>query len=196
MTVTRPLVWLGVSAPALWLLVATLMGWLGPNPAETLLHHTGVIAVVLLLVTLAVTPLRRWVGWRQLVRHRRTLGVAAWCYAFAHFLVFAILDWGLELAGIWSEVVERPYITVGFAALVLLTPLAITSTRGWIRRLGRNWRRLHRLVYPAAILAVAHIWWLLATRKVPEISEAIAYAAILAVLLLLRLNRFTRHAPG
>jgi methionine sulfoxide reductase heme-binding subunit len=153
---------------------------LGANPAETILHQTGDWAVYFLLATLAVTPLRRLTGWNWLIKFRRMLGLFAFFYAVVHFASYIAFDQYFDAAAILRDVWKRPFITVGFAALLLMTPLAITSTKGWIRRLGAPaWNRLHQLVYAVGVLAVVHYWWLV--KK--DITWPAAYAAILAVLL-------------
>jgi sulfoxide reductase heme-binding subunit YedZ len=154
------LTWAGALAPAAWLLAGFFLGWLGVNPIEKLTHVTGMSALVLLLVTLAVTPVRRLTGWNPVVQLRRPLGLFAFFYAAMHFSIWAVLDLGFRLEWVWEDIRERPYITVGFTAFLLLIPLALTSTKGWIRRLGRRWARLHTLVYAAAALGVIHFYWL------------------------------------
>ncbi len=163
-------------------------GQLGANPVETLLHHTGLWALRLLLLTLAMTPLQRRLARPWPVHIRRQLGLWCFFYALVHFSLFAVFDLELRLDLLGEELLERPYITVGFSALCLLLPLALTSTRGWQRRLGRGWKKLHRLVYPAAALACLHFLW---KTKVDE-PEAAAYAMILALLLILRLPVWRR----
>ena len=172
----------------LCLLPLLSIGWqigtnsLGPNPVEAVLHATGLWALRLLLVTLAVTPVRRLTGLGWLVRFRRMLGLFAFFYAALHLAVYLVLD--RELA--WSEIVtdlsKRPYIMVGFAAFVLLVPLAVTSTRGWVKRLGRRWQLLHRTVYLIAILGVLHFLWLVKA----DLLEPLIYGAVLAGLLAFR----------
>ena len=169
---------------------------LGANPVETLIHHFGDWALRLLLVTLAVTPLRRLTGWNQAVRLRRMLGLFAFFYASLHLTTYFVLDRSLLLEEILSDLTERPYIMVGFTAFVLLVPLAATSTNAMIRRLGgRRWRALHRIVYVAAIGGVVHFWWLVKA----DVREPFIYAALLALLLILRLPPvvpFLRALPG
>lgn len=152
---------------------------LGADPVAEIEHRLGIWALRLLLATLAITPLRQLTGQPILVRFRRMLGLYAFAYASLHLTAYLALD----LRGYWSlvfdEIVERPYITVGFAAWLLLVPLAITSTTGWIRRLGRNWARLHKAVYAVAALAVLHFWWVVKT----DWREPLLYATILALLL-------------
>lgn len=174
--------WLGALAPAAWLIDGALRGGLGVNPIEKVTHVTGMTTLVLLLLTLAVTPVRRLSGWNPLVGLRRPLGLFAFFYASVHFLIWMGLDLGFRVDWIWEDIVERPYITVGFSAFLLLIPLAITSTKGWIRRLGRRWTQLHRVVYLAAALGVLHFFWIVkADTRLP-----LLLAGILAVLLAAR----------
>lgn len=152
---------------------------LGADPVAEIEHRLGTWALRLLLLALAVTPLRQLTGQPMLLRFRRMLGLYAFAYACLHFAAYLGLDLGGYWAQIFEEIAKRPYITVGFAAWLLLVPLAVTSTQGWIRRLGRNWARLHRLVYAIAVLAVLHFWWIVKS----DIREPLLYATILAVLL-------------
>jgi sulfoxide reductase heme-binding subunit YedZ len=160
-------------------------GALGANPVEAITHETGQWALRLLLATLAITPLRRLSGWAFVAPWRRSLGLLAFGYAALHFATFLALDLGLDLSALGEEVAERPYVTLGFTAFALLTPLAVTSTRGWQRRLGRRWVALHRLVYLAAGCAVLHFLWLVKA----DLGEPLAYAAVLAALLGARWRR-------
>jgi sulfoxide reductase heme-binding subunit YedZ len=172
------------AVPAASLAWTAAFGDLGANPIETATHATGEWALRLLLATLAVTPLRRLLGWSWLAPQRRTLGLAAFAYATVHFLIWSVLDNGLDWAGIVEDIAERPFVTAGFAAFVSMIPLAITSTRGWIKRLGRRWVALHRLAYVAAALAVLHFVWLV--KK--DLREPLVYAAVLGVLLGIRVG--------
>jgi len=166
-------------APAAWLTWRAASGDLGANPIETVEHATGAWALRLLLATLAVTPLRRLAGWHAIAAQRRTLGLFAFGYATAHFLTWSVLDNGLDFAAIIEDIGKRPFVTVGFTAFVLLIPLALTSTRASIRRLGKRWITLHRLVYVAAALGVVHFFWLV--KK--DLRPPLVYAAVLAALL-------------
>jgi sulfoxide reductase heme-binding subunit YedZ len=166
--------------PAGLLLQRFLTDALGANPIETLTHATGDWTLRLLLITLAVTPLRRLTGWHWLVRLRRMLGLYAFFYASLHFLTYVVLDQFFDGWAIVLDVLKRPYITVGFAAFMLLIPLAVTSTNAMVRRLGgRRWQALHRSVYAIALFGVVHYWWLVKS----DLTEPILYALILAALL-------------
>lgn len=159
-----------------------LQDGLGANPVEVMTHETGEWALRCLLLCLAVTPARRWLGWSSLAPYRRSFGLLAATYAVCHFLVFLVFDLALDLTFLTEEILERPYISLGFAALLCLLPLAITSTRGWQRRLGRRWIRLHRLAYLAGGLAVLHFLWLAKA----DLAAPLAHAAVLGLLLGLR----------
>ena len=154
-------------------------GGLGADPVAEIEHRLGTWALRLLLITLAVSPLRQWTGQPQLLRFRRMLGLYAFFYATLHLAAYLVLDLRGYWALVFEEIVKRPYITVGFAAWLLLVPLAVTSTQAAIRRLGRRWGQLHKLVYAIAVLAVLHFWWIVKS----DIREPLLYAAILAVLL-------------
>ena len=170
---------LAILAWQFWDVYSTNSDALGADPVAEIEHRLGLWALRLLMVALAITPLRQLTNKPALVRFRRMLGLYAFAYACLHFSAYLVLD----LRGYWTQVFEdiakRPYITVGFAAWLLLLPLAITSTQGWLRRLGRNWGRLHKLVYAVGVLAVLHFWWLVKS----DIREPALYAAILAALL-------------
>ena len=152
---------------------------LGANPIETLLHACGLWGLRFLLITLTVTPLRRLTGWNWVQRFRRMFGLFAFFYISLHFIIYAVLDQGWNLNAIIEDVVERPYITLGMAGLLLLIPLAVTSTAGMMRRLGRRWTQLHRLVYVIAILGCWHFYW----QVKQDILEPLVYAGILLLLL-------------
>ncbi len=180
-----------LALPALGLLIGALNNSLGPDPADVLVDESGEWALRLLCLTLSVSPLAalcRRVAWLNTVRplhYRRIIGVSTWVYAVLHFLSYSTFLLGWRWAELGEELVERPYITVGFAALLLLTPLAITSTDGMVRRLKRRWKTLHRLVYPIALLVIAHIVWQIRS----DAGEAIIYSVILLALLAWRLRR-------
>lgn len=179
-----------------WSVQRTGSNALGADPVAEIEHRLGLWAIRFLMLTLAITPLRQLTGWNVLIRFRRMLGLYAFAYASLHFAAWL----GLDLRGYWTQVfadiAKRPYITVGFIAWLLLVPLAVTSTAGWIKRLGRNWARLHKAVYAVAVLAVLHFWWLVKS----DIREPALYAGIAALLLGWRawkaIQRRTRSAPS
>ncbi|MFO1372788.1 MAG: protein-methionine-sulfoxide reductase heme-binding subunit MsrQ [Candidatus Competibacteraceae bacterium] len=179
----KPLLFSAGLLPLAWLFWLGFTGQLGANPVETLSHHTGDWSLRFLLLTLAVTPLRRLTGWNGLQRFRRMLGLFAFFYVCLHFGVYLVFDQFFDVQAILRDVAKRPYITVGFASFLLLIPLAITSTNGMIKRLGRNWQRLHRLVYLIGVLGVLHYLWLVKA----DIAEPLFYAGVLSTLLGYRL---------
>ena len=181
----KPAVFVACLAPAALMLWEAMAATLGANPVEALLHRTGDWTLRLLLVTLAVTPLRRWTDWSWPLRLRRMLGLFAFFYAVSHVVVYLWLDRQLAWGEIVIDIAERPYITVGFAAFLILSMLAVTSPRAMVRRLGRRWQRLHRWIYPAAVLGVVHFWWLVKA----DVLEPLVYALILSLLLAVRLFR-------
>src|SRR5450432_4802934 len=157
---------------------------LGANPIEKITHATGDWTLRFLLITLAVTPLRKLLGVPALIRFRRMLGLFAFFYACLHFTTYIWLDKFFDLSEMWKDIAKRKFITVGFAAFLLLIPLAVTSTTGWIRRLGgKRWQALHRLIYVSAIAGIIHYLWLVKA----DIRKPLIYGAILAVLLLYRI---------
>lgn len=164
---------------------------LGANPVEELIHRFGIWGLNFLLITLAVTPLRFLTGRNWLIRFRRMLGLFAFFYILMHFLTYAGLDQRFDLAVILEDIAERPFITIGFIAFLLLMPLAVTSTNRMMKRLGRRWQKLHRLVYVIAVLGVWHFYWQVKL----DTLEPVIYAAILAVLLGYRIwRRYVRSA--
>ena len=180
--VTKPLVFLLCLLPVVHLLAGafSIAGQgLGANPIEEMLHALGRWGLKFLLLTLAITPLRRWTGWNWLIRFRRMLGLFTFFYIVLHFLVYAVLDQGLDIEAIVEDVLKRPYITLGMAGLLMLIPLAVTSTKGMMRRLGKRWQKLHRLVYVIAVVAVWHFYWQVKL----DTLEPTLYALVLAGLL-------------
>lgn len=175
--------WLLALLPAVQIGVGLTRNALGPDPVEALMILTGVWALRLLLLTLAMTPLQRLFGWVWPLMIRRELGLAAFGYGVSHLLVFLVFDQNLDPIAAWQEIVDHPAVWLGMLALTLLLPLALTSTRAAIRRLGANWKRLHRLIYPAAILASLHF----AFQVKADLREPLIYAGILILLLLMRL---------
>ncbi len=187
----KPLVFCVSLLPLVWLCWLAWQDRLGANPVETLSHRTGDWSLRFLLLTLAVTPLRRLSGWNWLLRFRRMLGLFAFFYVCLHLGVYLIFDQFFDPAAILEDIAKRPYITVGFAGFLLLIPLAATSTNGMIKRLGRNWQRLHRLVYLIGMLGVVHYWWLVKA----DISEPLLYAGLLTMLLGYRAWWWNVHSP-
>ena len=157
---------------------------LGANPAEAILHHTGDWVIYSLLLTLAVTPLRRLTKWNDAIKLRRMLGLFSFYYVSLHFLTYIGFDRLFDFSDLAREIAKRPFILVGFLAFLLMVPLAITSTRGWVLRLGgKTWARLHRLIYAIAILGIVHYWWLVKR----DITWPLIFALVLAALLAYRL---------
>jgi sulfoxide reductase heme-binding subunit YedZ len=189
-------VWALGIAPALWAGIRLATGGLGANPIEALLLVSGRWALIFLLIGLAVTPVRRLTGWNRIIKVRRLLGLFAFFYATLHLLMYLVVDQGLAWSFILEDVLERPFITVGFGAFLFLVPLAITSTKGWIRRLGKRWALLHRLVYVATSLGVLHFYW----KVKADTFWPLVAALVLGVLLAFRVSwpaiRPAGHADG
>ena len=171
--------------PFFLLLIRVQQNNLGPDPAQELSIETGEWALRFLLITLALTPLAQLTGEVRFVRQRRMLGLFALFYASVHFLSWMAFILGFRWMAIAEELLERPYITIGFAAYLIILALGVTSPRAMVRRLGKNWKRLHKLIYLAAVLALIHLLWILRT----DIQEAVLYGGILAVLLGYRVFR-------
>jgi len=188
----------GAALPAASLVVAALGDGLGANPVEWVTHATGDWALRFLLLSLAVTPLRRLFGWSWIAPLRRTFGLTAFAYACCHYLVYLGLEHFFEWQLIVEDALKRRYVWAGFAAFLCLASLAATSTRASVRRLGRRWVSLHRLAYLAAALGVIHFLWLVKS----DLREPLLYAAVLTLLLGLRLwfwlarSRARRRAPN
>lgn len=174
-------VYLVLALPPFWYLYLGLTGGLGVEPIKALEHELGELALIFLIIGLAVTPLRRFLG-LNLMKFRRAIGVMTFYYVACHLLVWLVLD-VQDPARIWADIVKRPYITVGMAAFVLLLPLAATSNNLSVRKLGPTWRKLHKLVYPAAVLGAVHFVMLAKGFQI----EPLIYLAIIMVLLALRL---------
>ena len=179
--VWKPLVFVACLLPLALVVgdIFNITGTLGANPVEEILDRFGNWGLRFIMITLAVTPLRKLSGWNWLARFRRMLGLFTFFYVLLHFLTWLVLDQGLLLAAVIEDIAKRPFITIGAAALLLLTALAVTSTNGMRRRLGRRWQSLHNSVYVIAALGVWHYWW----QVKQDITEPAIYAAILAVLL-------------
>ena len=178
----KPLLMLLLALPAVWLIYAAFNDLLGANPAEALTRQTGDWTLRGLCVVLAITPLREITGTPALLRFRRTLGVSTFIYACLHMLCYAWFDQGLVFDDIWRDILKRPFIWLGFAGLLAMLPLALTSFNAAIRLLGvKRWQTLHRLVYAVAVLAVLHFFWMRAGKN--DFAEVAVYAAILGALL-------------
>jgi sulfoxide reductase heme-binding subunit YedZ len=191
----KPLVFVASLLPLAWLLCGAF-GWLdfslGADPVKKLEHECGKWALNFLLITLAITPLRHLANLPHLPRLRRMFGLFAFFYALLHFAVYLSLDLEFNFRTLFTDIAKRPYITIGFVALLLLIPLAVTSTNRMMRRLGRRWQKLHRLVYVIAVLGVWHFYW----QVKRDIREPLIYAGILAVLLIYRRARSRRKATS
>lgn len=179
----KPFVFLLCFYPAAELAYRAYTGDLGVNPIEFITRFTGSWALIILIASLAVTPLRRLTGWNELIKLRRMIGLFAFFYAVLHFSTYLVLDHFFDFNAIGKDLYKRPYITAGFVAFVAMVPLAATSTAGMIRRLGKRWQQLHRLVYLAAIAGVIHFYWLVKA----DISRPAQYGSVLALLLGYRL---------
>ncbi|MGZ8201341.1 MAG: sulfite oxidase heme-binding subunit YedZ [Methylosarcina sp.] len=178
--------------PLINLAAGALLDGLGANPIERITRSTGYWTLSFLMITLAITPLRRLLGWNWPMRMRRMIALFAFFYGTLHFLTYLVLDQFFDLSAILADIVKRPYITVGFPSYVLMIPLALTSTDRMIRRLGgKRWRLLHRLVYLIAVGGVVHYWWLV--KK--DVSDPLMFAVILGLLFGIRLfSRVIRYA--
>ncbi len=190
LTPFQALVHLAAWIPLALLVTDGLTGRLSVNPIQDLTFRTGKTAMVLLLLSLSCTPLAIWLGFRQALKVRRALGLYAFAYAALHFWVYLGVDYGLDLRLIALELSEKRYVLVGFAAFLLLLPLAITSTRGWQRRLRHRWKTLHKAVYPAAVLVMVHYTWV----QKSDIRQPLLFSAVLLLLLVLRLPMLRQWA--
>jgi methionine sulfoxide reductase heme-binding subunit len=186
----KPAVLVGGLSPLALLALGFWRDTLGANPIERVLNQTGMLALIVLVASLACTPLKVVAGWTWPLRVRKLLGLLGFAYAVLHFLTYTVVDQGLDFAVILEDIAKRPFITVGFLALVLLVPLAVTSTNRMVRRLGFPvWQRLHRLAYVAASLGVMHFAW----RVKKDLTEPLVYAGVLALLLALRLPQWLKQ---
>jgi sulfoxide reductase heme-binding subunit YedZ len=178
--VVKPVLYLAAILPFAWLLYALLTGLVMGDEVKFMQHVTGDTALTCLMLTLAITPLRRLTGWNEVIRVRRLIGLTAFWYACLHLTTYLVFDQSLSVDEILKDIVKHPWVLVGFTGFLCLVPLAITSTQGWVRRLGgRRWQRLHRLVYVAAAAGVLHYFWLV--KK--DVQAPLAYGAVLAILL-------------
>jgi sulfoxide reductase heme-binding subunit YedZ len=187
----KPLLFVLLLLPLAWLVWGAVGGTLGANPAEALIRSTGDWTLRLLCLTLAVTPLRTATGWHALARWRRMIGLFTFFYGVLHFLCFAWLDQGFDVAAILRDIAKRPFILVGTLALLLMLPLAVTSFNRAIKALGAaRWQALHRLVYASALLGVLHFFWMRSGKN--DFAEVAVYAVIIGILLGWRLRRWQR----
>lgn len=188
----RALVFLLALVPLARLVTLGFQNKLGANPVEFVERSLGTWTLVLLCVTLSITPLRWLTGWAWPLRLRRMLGLFCFFYVTLHFTAYIWLDQWFDIAAIAKDIAKRPYVTAGFAAFLLLVPLALTSTNAMVKRLGgRNWQRLHRLVYAVALLAILHYWWHKAGKN--DFGEVTIYAVIVGILLGARIAHWIRH---
>jgi sulfoxide reductase heme-binding subunit YedZ len=186
----KPGIYVGAAAPLALILIRGAQGTLGANPIAEAMNELGLTALVLLVASLACTPARHVLGWTWPSRIRRELGLLAFFYVVTHFLTYLVLDQVVDLRAIVADIAKRPFITVGFTAFVLLIPLALTSTKASIRRLGfRRWTRLHQLAYVAGVLGVVHFFW----RVKIDVSQPILYGLVVAALLGVRLALWLRE---
>ncbi len=192
--ILRRIIFAAALVPAAALVYGAFTDNLTANPIEYITHTTGTTALTFLIITLTVTPLRRLTGRNEIIRLRRTLGLFAFFYACLHLSTWVVLDWFFDVASMAADVLERPFITLGVTTFLLLLPLAVTSTAGMIRRLGKRWQRLHSLVSVAAITAIVHFWWVVKA----DFREPRLWALALSVLLgfrawwMLRTRLFSR----
>ena len=192
--ILKPVVFFACIVPAVWLLFDTFTGGLSANPLEDIRDRTGIWTLRFLMLTLSVTPLRRITRWNSLIRFRRMLGLFGFFYGFLHFATYVWLDQYFAFGVMFKDMfLTRPFIITGFISFLLLVPLAMTSTRKWIGRLGGSrWQMVHRLIYFSTAAGVLHYYW----RVKSDIERPVAYAALLAVLLGLRAwHAFRRHRP-
>ncbi|WP_019864599.1 protein-methionine-sulfoxide reductase heme-binding subunit MsrQ [Methylovulum miyakonense] len=180
----KAIIFLLALIPFIRLVIGGITDGLGANPIEKITRSTGYWTLTLIMVTLAITPLRKLTGWHWLTRTRRMLGLFAFFYVCLHFLTYLVLDQFFDWGSIIKDIIKRPYITVGFPSFLLLIPLAVTSNNAMIKKLGgKRWRWLHRLVYAVAVGGVVHYWWLV--KK--DLTNPVIFAAVLAILLGFRL---------
>jgi sulfoxide reductase heme-binding subunit YedZ len=183
--VVKPLLYVVAALPCAWIVLALATGRVDGDQVKFIQHVTGTTVLASLFLTLAVTPLRRFPGLNEIILLRRLIGLTAFWYALLHFLTYVVFDQSLSVADIAEDVAKHPWVLVGFGSFLLLIPLAVTSTKGWVRRLGgKRWRRLHRLIYPAAVGGVLHYLWLV--KK--DVRTPLWFAAALAILFVVRLG--------
>ena len=190
--IAKPLAFVLCLVPIAWLVTRALTGRLGINPVEDIELTTGIWSLRFLVFTLMVTPIRRLTGWNRIIQYRRMLGLFAFFYTALHFLTYISLDQFFAVGFIVKDVIKRPFITMGFTAFVLMIPLAVTSTKGWIRRLGRRWQVLHRLIYISAVCAAIHYLW----KVKVMIGSPVYYAIAIGLLLAFRIAWQLRSAKS
>jgi sulfoxide reductase heme-binding subunit YedZ len=178
----RTAIFAAALVPAAALVYGFFTNDLTANPIDYITDTTGYTAISLLMISLSVTPLRRLTGWNEVIKLRRMLGLLAFFYACLHFSTWLVLDWFFDFASMAADIAERPFITMGMATFLLLIPLAATSTAAMIRRLGKRWQQLHRLVYVAGLTAVIHFWWVVKA----DFREPRLFALALSILLAFR----------
>jgi sulfoxide reductase heme-binding subunit YedZ len=191
LTVLKTVIFLLALVPFVLLLVRGWKNELGANPIETVTHITGIWTIRFLVITLAITPLRKLTGQAILIRFRRMLGLFTFFYASMHFLTYIWLDQYFDWPFIIKDIAEHPYVIVGFTTFLILFSLAVTSPRFMVRKMGKNWKKLHRLIYPAAFLASFHFLWLVKS----DIREPLLYFALFTILMLLRLPSVQENTP-
>jgi sulfoxide reductase heme-binding subunit YedZ len=190
--IVKPAIWAAGLTPLAWLIYAFFTDRLGAEPVRGMQHFTGRTALIILFITLSITPLRRFSGWNSVIKVRRLIGLFSFFYALLHFLIYLTFDLMFSFGDLTADIAKRPWITVGFTVLLILTTLAITSPLAMVRRLGgKRWQALHRLIYVAAAGGVLHFTW--AQKK--DIQLPLIYAAVLAIILGLRLIP-RRRRPG
>ena len=182
--VVKPVLYTAAVVPAVWVTSALFTGRVEGDQVKYLQHFTGTVVLVTLFLTLTITPLRRLTGWNEVIRVRRLIGLTAFWYALLHFLSYVVFDQMLSLPDIAEDVGKHPWVLVGFASFLMLVPLAVTSTAGWVRQLGgKRWNRLHRLIYPAAVGGVLHYLWLV--KK--DVRDPLWFAAVLGLIFAARI---------
>jgi len=182
----KPVVFCFCLVPFCYLFYLAGTNNLGPDPGQTLAKESGEWALRFLIATLAITPVQRFTGWRITNRYRRMIGLYSLFYASCHFLVYLLFLLGFRWSALYEEILERPYVTVGFSAFIILVVLGITSPKSMVRKLGKNWKRLHRLVYVSVVLVMVHMTWILRS----DFGEALLYGTIVFALLAYRLVRY------
>jgi sulfoxide reductase heme-binding subunit YedZ len=188
--ILKPIVFIAALVPLALLVIGAFQGTLGANPIERITHRTGLWTLILLLTTLAITPLRRITGVQWFIQYRRMIGLFAFFYGVLHLMTYVWLDQFFDFHSMMKDIYKRPFITAGFTGFALMVPLALTSTQWSIRRLGKKWQTLHRLVYISALAGVVHFLWLV--KK--DIREPMIYAGILGILMSVRIFYWVKNS--